>query len=122
MVPATLVSQLLTWTEGQSREVAQCSGVAAKAKLKQLGARVLSVHVGDPSPLLAIEDHLRDNPDYYDALIICTFPPAVSRWLRLDLPHRAERKFGLPVIHIVAQPPIAAEARAVGAGHNRPGP
>jgi nucleotide-binding universal stress UspA family protein len=45
----------------------------------------------------------------YDGVIICTLPLGVSRWLRLDLPHRAERKFSLPVIHVVAAPTAAAD-------------
>jgi hypothetical protein len=39
----------------------------------------------------------------YDTLVICTLPPGISRWLKLDLVHRAERKFGPRVIHVVAE-------------------
>jgi 2Fe-2S iron-sulfur cluster binding domain len=39
--------------------------------------------------------------DYFP--VVCTLPPGISRWLKLDLVHRAERKFGLRVIHVVAE-------------------
>ena len=53
-----------------------------------------------------IADELSAQPAY-DTLVICTLPPGVSRWLRLDLVHQAERKFGLPIIHVVAHSPVA---------------
>jgi hypothetical protein len=52
--------------------------------------------------LQAITDELLAHPGY-DTLVICTLPPGISRWLKLDLVHRAERKFGLRVIHVVAE-------------------
>jgi PhnB protein len=58
-----------------------------------------------PDPLQAITDELRTHPGYA-TLVICTLPPGISRWLKLDLVHRAERKFGLRVIHVVAQAPV----------------
>src|SRR6266436_4832606 len=71
-------------------------------------ARVFRTAVGVPEPLQAITDELLAHPAY-DALVICTLPPGISRWLKLDLVHRAERKFGLRVIHVVAE--ASAQAR-----------
>jgi hypothetical protein len=34
-------------------------------------------------------------------IIVTTRPRHVSRWLRADLPHQAERRFGLPVTTIM---------------------
>ena len=94
----------ITW-EGETVDVAGQRAEAAKTALEErAGARVFRTAVGAPDPLRAITDELHTQPGY-DALIICTLPPGVSRWLKLDLVHRAERKFGLRVIHVVADTP-----------------
>jgi hypothetical protein len=63
--------------------------------------------VGTPEPLQAITDELQTQPGY-NTLVICTLPLGVSRWLKLDWMHRAERKFGLRVMHVVAEAPAPA--------------
>ena len=92
----------LTW-EGETVDVARQRAEAARTLLEEKAqARVVRTAVGAPEPLQAIADELRAQPGY-DALVICTLPPGISRWLKLDLVHRAERKFGLRVIHVVAE-------------------
>ncbi|MEM9561549.1 MAG: dodecin family protein [Actinomycetota bacterium] len=39
----------------------------------------------------------------FDEIIVSTSPPGISRWLRMDLPSRVERSYGLPVV--VVHPP-----------------
>jgi len=39
----------------------------------------------------------------FDEIIVATLPRHLSRWLRADLPHRAERRFGLPVTTIITR-------------------
>ena len=96
-----------TW-EGETVDVARHRAEAAKTALEEIArARVVRTAVGAPEPLQAIADELRTHPGY-DTLVICTLPPRVSRWLKLDLVHRAERKFGLRVIHVVADAPAQA--------------
>ena len=98
----------MTW-EGETVDVAGQRAEAARTLLEEkVGARVVRTAVGATEPLQAITDELRMNPGY-DTLVICTLPPGISRWLKLDLVHRAERKFGLRVIHVVAD--AAAPAR-----------
>jgi hypothetical protein len=98
----------LTW-EGETVDVAGQRAEAARTLLvAKVGARVVRTAVGAAEPLQAITDELRMNLGY-DTLVICTLPPGISRWLKLDLVHRAERKFGLRVIHVVAD--AAAPAR-----------
>jgi nucleotide-binding universal stress UspA family protein len=103
LVPATPVPHLLTWAEGEAVEVAREAAEVARAELERTGASVSRAVVGDASPLLAIADELRERPDGYDAIVISTLPIGASRWLGLDLPHQAERKFALPVIHVVSE-------------------
>jgi predicted RNase H-like HicB family nuclease len=99
----------VTW-EGETVDVARQRAEAAKTLLEETaGAQVFRTAVGAPEPLQAIGDELLVHPGY-DVLVICTLPPGVSRWLKLDLAHRAERKFGLRVIRVVAE--ASAQARA----------
>jgi predicted RNase H-like HicB family nuclease len=97
----------LTW-DGETVDAARQRAEAAKTLLEETaGARVVRTAVGAPDPLQAIADELLAHPGY-DTLVICTLPPGISRWLKLDLVHRAERKFGLRVIHVVAEAPVPA--------------
>jgi hypothetical protein len=97
----------VTW-EGETVDVAGQRAEAAKTLLEETArARVVRTAVGVTDPLQAITDELLARPGY-DALVISTLPPGISRWLKLDLVHRAERKFGLRVIHVVAQVPAPA--------------
>ena len=109
LVPATPIRDLLGWVEGETTEVARRSAEHAKARLEEAGAKIVRSSVVDASPLVAIDDELREHPAEYRGIIICTLPIGLSRWLRLDLPHRAERKFALPVIHVVAAPTPATD-------------
>jgi len=107
---AVLVPELkgvpVTW-EGETVDVARQRADAAKELLEDTArARVFRAAVGVPDPLQAIADELLVHR--YDALVICTLPPGMSRWLRFDLVHRAERKFGLRVIHVEAEASASA--------------
>jgi hypothetical protein len=105
LVPDTPGSAF-TW-EGE-RVDARHRAEAAKALLEETArARVSRTAVGAAEPLQAITDELLTHPGY-DTLIVCTLPSGISRWLKLDLVHQAERKFGLPVIHVVAEAPAQA--------------
>jgi len=105
LVPATPIQHLLTWVEGEAKAAAGRAADIARGRLEEAGLKVIRASVGDESPILAIEDELREHPAYYDAIVICTFPPGKSRWLGLDLPHQVERRFSLPIIHVVAKAP-----------------
>lgn len=83
--------------EDNGRDEAEASLAAALPILSAAAGTQVSGHVGDPSPLSAIEDavHLRG----FDEIIISTLRRSVSRWTKLDLPHKA-RALGLPVTHV----------------------
>ena len=55
--------------------------------------------LGSADPLDAIEKVCAGRQ--FDEIIVTTLPQHVSRWLRADLPHQAERRFGLPVTTII---------------------
>jgi hypothetical protein len=99
VVPATRLDNPagMTWSAGQAERHAQHQLERALERFRGLGAEV-DGEVGAPDPLKAIEEALAG--ESFDKLIISTLKPGVSRWLRLDLPHRAERRFGLPIEHV----------------------
>jgi hypothetical protein len=105
VVPATHTHDHLTWTEGRDQALARMRLEAALDRLRDLGADV-DGEVGDPRPLDAIADALRDQPPFHE-IVLVTLPPGLSRWLHQDLPHRAERRFALPITHVVAEPVTA---------------
>ena len=55
--------------------------------------------IGDPEPLNAIQDAV--NLHGFDEIILSTLPRTVSRWLRIDLPHKLNG-LGLPVTTVTA--------------------
>ena len=57
------------------------------------------------NPLTAINETW--DPSKYDALVVSTLPTGASKWLQIDLPHRAERITGVPVEHVVGNPRAA---------------
>ena len=80
--------------------------LTAQARLRQALAQLRAEgadgqgSIGDAEPLTAIADVLAEQQ--FDEIIISTLPGGISRWLGMDLPHRAERKFNLPVTTVVA--------------------
>jgi hypothetical protein len=109
LVPATPPREMAVWTEGDARAVAEERLRAALERLRELGAET-DGEVGDPRPLQAIDDVLLRG-ERFDGIILSTLPPGISRWLKLDLPHRVEARFGLPVTHLVGEPEPAAPRR-----------
>lgn len=97
------------WTEGEARATARKSLDAALARFAGMGVAVEG-EVGDGDPMLAIGDVLRDHGPF-DEIIVSTLPRSLSRWLKIDLPHRAEAAFGLPVTHVVGEPEVRTSVR-----------
>lgn len=106
LVPATPPQDHLTWTEGAARSVAEARLQKAVERFRSLGAEVTG-EVGDPNPMMAIDDVCRG--EEFDEIILSTLPPGASRWLKRDLLHRLERRFAIPVTHVIGQPePVTA--------------
>ena len=70
------------------------------ADLEALGVPVEG-DLGSAQPLEAMEKVFTDHR--FDEIIVATLPRPVSHWLRAGLPHRAERRFGLPVTTIITK-------------------
>jgi hypothetical protein len=56
--------------------------------------------VGDPNPVIAVAAVVAVEP--IDEIVLSTLDPALSRWLRADLPGVLGRRFGLPVTTMTA--------------------
>jgi hypothetical protein len=72
----------------------------AVESLRGAGLDVVEGKVGDPDPVAAVEDAV--NFGRFDEVVVSTLPTHLSKWLKLDLPHRVERVTGLKVTHITA--------------------
>jgi bacterioferritin len=101
LVPATPVEDLLDWQDGDNETIAKQTAQNAKEHLERLGARVARADIGDPSPVKAIEEELQRHEEKYSGIVISTLPLQRSRWVALDQPRRIERRFKLPVTHVV---------------------
>jgi len=104
LVPATPTSHLLhNWEEGEARQLAARRGREAAALLADAGVVVTATMVGSHSPLEAVGDELQARPGYA-GIVLSTFPPGLSRWLKGDLVAQLRRRYRLPVVHVVAMP------------------
>ena len=105
LVPATPVGDLLTWEEGETKEVARARAQSAAALLQGHGLNLVGVRVGDADPVLAVDDEFLAGRRY-DSIIISTLPPGISRWIKMDVVSRLKRKRPkLQVVHVTAKEP-----------------
>jgi hypothetical protein len=79
----------------------------AVKRLRDAGLDVEKGIVGDPDPGAAVDDAV--NFGDYDEVIVSTLPIHISKWLKLDLPHKVAHSTGLPVTHVTAS---AADTQA----------
>jgi len=103
LVPATPVGDLLTWEEGEAKELARARAQSAASALRGNDINVVAVRVGDADPVSAIDDEFLAGRRY-DTIVISTLPPGISRWVKMDAVSRLRRKRPrMPVIHVVAE-------------------
>ncbi|MBA4180879.1 MAG: hypothetical protein C0506_09850 [Anaerolinea sp.] len=102
LVPTSPPGHRLIWNDAEAMRAARYRADAAGTLMRECGANVTRTAVGARDPLSAIDDEVREHSPY-DAIIICTLPAGVSRWLHLDLVSRARHHTGLPVTHVIAQ-------------------
>ena len=110
LVPATPVGDS-PWEAGDYRRHAGVED--AKRRLQQgleliseLGADV-SGEVGDADPIDAVRS-LLDRGLEFDRILLSTFSAGLSRWVRLDVPHRLARIIDLPTEHIESDATLGA--------------
>jgi hypothetical protein len=85
--------------EDQAQTEAETTIELALPLLEQAAGGPVDAMVGVPEPLAAIQDAV--NLHGFDEVIISTLPTRVSKWLRLDLPHKVAG-LGLPVTTVTA--------------------
>jgi hypothetical protein len=96
--------------EAGEREAQQVMAQALP-KLSAVAGHEVTGTVGDPEPLMAIQDAI--NLGDYHEIIISTLPMGISRWLKLDLISKA-RALGPPVTHVQASNKVTASAGSAG--------
>jgi hypothetical protein len=100
VAPASDLSPLqwLATDEDEARaeaaEIAESAERAVQPEATRVGAEV-----GDPDPVQAIEDALRQWPA--DELLVVTRPGDEASWLEKDSAEEASERFGIPVTHLV---------------------
>ena len=99
VVPATHAHGTALWTEGHALADAHDALEGALGHFRAEGIDATG-EVGDADPVLAVNDVVTRQG--VDEIIVSTLPPGVSKWLKRDLPHRLERRFGLPVTHVAS--------------------
>jgi hypothetical protein len=86
--------------EDQGQSEAEATLELALPGLEEAAGAHVEGIIGDPEPLAAIQDAV--NIHGFDEIILSTLPARVSKWLRLDLPHKVAG-LGLPVTTITAK-------------------
>jgi hypothetical protein len=99
VAPASNISRLdwLTNADAEARGGAQ---TLADDTAEAVPTDNVEAHVGDSDPLQAIEDALRTFPA--DEVIIITLPEESAAWLESGAGEEAQRRFALPVTHLIA--------------------
>jgi hypothetical protein len=111
LIPATHPTNLLHWSpdshfvwdEEKTYAIAEQRSREARQRFEREHLSVERTAIGDASPMLAIEDELRRNPERYDTIVLSTLPAGRSRWLLSGIGSQVA-KFGLPVVHVGSEP------------------
>jgi hypothetical protein len=86
--------------EDQSQSEAEDTIELALPLLERASGGPVDAMIGVPEPLAAVQDAV--NLHGFDEIIVSTLPTRVSKWLKLDLPHKLEG-LGLPVTTVTAR-------------------
>lgn len=102
LVPASAhgISRIADPEDDADVSEAQASLDLALPLLEEAAGAPVEGMIGNPDPFLATSDAV--NLHGFDELIISTLSPRVSRWLRLDLPHRL-KVLRIPITTVTAR-------------------
>jgi hypothetical protein len=102
VAPASDISPLDWLASDEDAARAEAADVAEEAgRAVAPEAREVEARVGDPDPVQAIEDALREFPA--DELVVVTRPGDEASWLEKDAAAEAFARFDLPVTHLVVE-------------------
>jgi len=91
----------LTYTDARARAVAHQSLADAMDRFTAAGLATTG-EVGEASPVEAVATVLeREGNHAFDAILVSTLPPGISKWLGIDAPTQIRRRFGGDVIHVI---------------------
>jgi hypothetical protein len=100
--PATFTLLVPATGPGGGRAAAMETVQHAVSRLREAGLEAEGT-VGPSDPIIAVTEAW--DPRRYDEIIVSTLPIGSSKWLHAGLPERIFKLTGVPVCHIVAQPP-----------------
>jgi hypothetical protein len=103
VAPAADLSPLQWLATDEDAARAEAAEIARSAEHAVEGpAGRVDAEVGDPDPVQAIEDALRQFPA--EEVIVVTRPGEEATWLEKDSAEEASERFGVPVTHLVVDP------------------
>jgi hypothetical protein len=100
VAPASKISKLDWLSTAEDDDRAEASRRAEDVAVAGAGDDV-ETRVGDSDPVKAIEDALRDFPA--EELIVITRPDEEAEWLEEGSGAAAQKRFSLPVTHLVVE-------------------
>ncbi len=109
VVPEAPASHTFTSDIEEARRDAYEAVRAAERMYREADLPLDAAQVGSGSPVAAVEDALREHPDF-DAVVLSTPPPGSERWIDMDFQQRVERTTKLPVIYVEEGQPVATSA------------
>lgn len=104
LLPETPLQHLRMVSADTARELAEKAADEALAWFTAAGLHLATVKIADPNPVLAATTELAEHPGC-EGIIVSTYPPGLSRWLKMDGVSRLERMTSLPITHVVAEEP-----------------
>jgi hypothetical protein len=103
VAPAAHLSPLQWLATDEDDARAEAADIARSgARAVEPGTEKVEAEVGDPDPVQAIEDALRQFPA--EEVIVVTRPGDEAGWLEKDSAEEASERFGVPVTHLVVDP------------------